>query len=129
MKNVIFKKVSTILIWSEHYRKLAKWYEETFNLVNVEELKHPKDTGILYGFAEGDTRIWIGEHSEVKGMNKDNLRIMFNINVDSVKEAFKYLKGKGAKVIAKPFKAPTFDKYFATFSDPDGNVFQIIGAE
>lgn len=51
---------------------------------------------------------------------------MFNINVDSVDEAFDYLQKRGTKVIAMHFKAPTFDKYFATFSDPDGNSFQII---
>ncbi len=52
---------------------------------------------------------------------------MFNLDVDSVNEAFKYLKSKGVRFEAEPLKAPTFDKYFATFYDPDGNLIQIIG--
>ena len=52
---------------------------------------------------------------------------MYNISVDSVDTAYAYLIKKGVTVIAKPFKAPTFDKWFATFSDPDGNTIQLIG--
>jgi len=71
--------------------------------------------------------LWIGSHSDVKGKNPDPPRHMFNINVDSVSEAFEYLTKKHVTVIAEPFKAPTFDKYFATLADPDGNYVQIIG--
>ena len=31
------------------------------------------------------------------------------------------------KILATPFKAPTFDKYFATFYDLDENLIQVIG--
>lgn len=52
---------------------------------------------------------------------------MFNITVDSVETAYNELIAKNVDFIAKPFKAPTFDKYFATFRDLDGNVMQLIG--
>jgi hypothetical protein len=52
---------------------------------------------------------------------------MFNISVDSVERAFQELKNKGVEFIAEPFKAPTFDSYFATFKDLDGNIVQFIG--
>ena len=52
---------------------------------------------------------------------------MFNISVDSVTKRFEELKSKGVEFIAEPFKAPTFDKYFATFKDFDGNIIQLIG--
>jgi predicted enzyme related to lactoylglutathione lyase len=123
----MFKKISTIIIWSEDWKKLAAWYQDVFNFKVIEEINHPKDTGVLWELPDGGPWLWVGQHSEVKGQNKDPLRIMFNINVDSVQKAYDYLVSKGTKVIAKPFKAPTFDKYFATFSDPDGNTFQIIG--
>lgn len=125
----MFHKISTILIWSENYKRLADWYQDVFNLKINEQLNHPKDTGILFEFPNGQPWIWVGKHSAIKGRNKDPLRIMFNINVDSVNEAYTYLKKKGAKVIAKPFHAPTMEKWFATFSDPDGNTVQIIGKE
>ena len=125
----MFQNISTILIWSSDYKRLANWYQNVFNLKINEQLNHPKDTGILFDFPGGGPRLWIGQHSEIRGTNKDPLRIMFNINVDSVRDAFTYLKHQGITVIAEPFKAPTFDKYFATCSDPDGNTIQIIGKE
>lgn len=124
-----FEKISTILIWSEDYKRLANWYKETFGFNVIEELNHPQDTGVLFDTGMGSPWVWIGQHSEIKGMNPDPDRHMFNINVSSVTETYDYLKQIGVQIIAEPFKAPTFDKYFATFSDPDGNIIQIIGGK
>ena len=125
----MFQKISTILIWSEDYHKLAVWYKDVFNLKTVEQLDHPKDTGILLGFPDGQPWLWVGQHDQINGKNKDPLRTMFNISVDSVTQAYTYLKEKGVTIIAEPFKAPTMEKWFATFSDPDGNTVQIIGKQ
>lgn len=123
----MFHKITTILIWSHDYKKLADWYQDIFHLTINEELNHPQDTGILFDFPDGSPWLWIGQHSEIHGINKDPLRIMFNITVDSVEKTYEYLLSKKVNIIAKPFKAPTFDKWFITFSDPDGNTIQIIG--
>lgn len=119
------KNISAILIWSQDYRKLSEWYIEKLELEVLEELDHPDDTGV--GFQVGDVYLWIGQHSEVKGKNKDPHRHMFNFTVDSVSETYEKLKERGVEFFAKPFKAPTFDKYFATFYDLDGNMVQLIG--
>ncbi len=119
--------ISAILIWSEDYKKLSNWYKEKLELTVLEELTHPEDTGVL--FKVGDMLLWIGQHSEVKGKNKDMHRHMFNFAVDSVAETYKQLKAKGVKFFAKPFKAPTMDRYFATFYDLDGNLVQLIGGK
>ena len=124
-----YHKISTILIWSENFRALADWYQKTFNLKSVEEINHPDDTGVLFEFPAGGTWLWIGQHSEVHGKNPNPHRIMFNIDVDSVSQAHEELKSKGVEFFAEPFKAPTFDKYFATLYDLDGNMVQIIGAK
>lgn len=121
----MIKNISAILIWSEDYKALADWYIEKLDLKVLEELTHPDDTGI--GFQVGNVYLWIGQHSEVKGKNKDMHRHMFNFVVDSVSETHKLLEAKGVKFLAKPFKAPTFDKYFATFYDLDDNLVQLIG--
>ncbi len=123
----MFQNISTIIIWSDNFRTLADWYLDVFHLKVVEEINHPQDTGILMEFPEGLPWLWVGKHSEIHGSNKDPLRIMYNINVDSVDKAYAYLLSKNVPIIAKPFKAPTFDKYFVTFSDPDGNTIQLIG--
>lgn len=124
-----FQKISTILIWSADFRRLADWYQRIFQLKVVEELSHPQDTGVLFSFPSGDTWLWIGQHSGVEGNNSDPHRHMFNINVESVSQAHQYLLEQGVRVLAPPFKAPTFDKYFVTFYDLDGNLIQLIGGK
>jgi catechol 2,3-dioxygenase-like lactoylglutathione lyase family enzyme len=124
---VSFKQISTVLIWSQDFRNLADWYRNIFDLQVVEELDHPQDTGVLLKFPEGGPWLWIGQHSKVIGKNPDPHRHMFNISVDSTGKTCDYLKSKGVKILAEPFKAPTFDKYFCTFYDPDGNLVQVIG--
>ena len=91
------------------------------------ELDHPDDTGVL--FQIGDTQLWIGQHSEVKGKNQDRARHMFNFDVDSVERIYEELKSRGVEFIATPFKAPTMDYYFATFLDLDQNMVQLFGAK
>lgn len=121
----MFKNVSDIIVWSQDYKKLAKWYQDKLELQKIGEVNHPQDKAI--GFRIGTVELWIGFHDRVKGKNKDKYRIMHNFTVDSVSESYKHLLIKGVKFIAKPFKAPTFDKYFATFQDLDGNIIQLIG--
>lgn len=120
-----FECISATLIWSGNYRKLAKWYQDKLGLKVKEELNHPNDTGIAMSI--GSSYFWVGKHSGIKGKNKDPFRIMFNIRVPSVTKTYNILKKRGVKIIAAPFKAPTFDKYFVTFSDLDGNTIQLIG--
>ncbi len=121
----MLKNISSVFVWSDNYRALANWYQEKLGLVPVEELNHPKDTGV--GFQVGKVYLWIGQHLKVKGKNKDIHRHMFNFVVDSVTKSYQQLEKKGVKFFAKPFKAPTFDKYFATFYDLDNNLVQLTG--
>lgn len=121
----MIKNITAILIWSENYKALAGWYKEKLGLKVLEELTHPKDTGI--GFKVGTMYLWIGQHSKVKGKNQDIHRHMFNFQVDSVTKTHEELQKKGVKFLAEPFKAYTFDKYFATFYDLDNNLIQLIG--
>lgn len=123
----MFKNFSDVIIWSEDYRKLVKWYKEMLGLKQIGEVYHPEDKAIGLKVGDSKTELWIGYHSKVKGKNKDKYRIMINLTVDSVSKTYADLIKKGVKFIAKPFKAPTFDKYFATFEDPDGNTLQLFG--
>ncbi len=127
MKDVGIKDISAILIWSDNYKALVGWYQEKLGLKILEELNHPDDTGV--GFMVGNVYLWIGKHSKVHGKNKDIHRHMFNFVVDHVSETYKILKDRGVKFLAKPFKAPTMDRYFATFYDLDNNLVQLIGGK
>lgn len=119
-------RISTVLIWSGNYPELVAWYKDKLQLPVVEELDHPQDTGTLFNC--GGVYLWIGSHSEVTGTNTDSARHMFNITVDSVSEAYKDLKSRGVEFIASPFESPAEkDFYFATFTDPENNLIQIVG--
>ena len=123
----MFKNISCVLIWSEDYKRLSNWYKDVLGLEAVDEITHPEDTGVE--FKVGESCLWIGQHDKVHGENKDPHRHMFNLTVDSVSETFEHLQSKGVEFIASPFKAPTFDKYFATFYDADKNIVQLIGGK
>jgi hypothetical protein len=56
-----FHNISTILIWSEHYKRLADWYQTTLNLKVNKTLTYADDTGILFEFPNGGPWLWIGQ--------------------------------------------------------------------
>lgn len=41
-----FNGIRNVLIWSEDYRALSKWYQDKLELAVIEEINHPDDTGI-----------------------------------------------------------------------------------
>ncbi|PIP52783.1 hypothetical protein COX08_04540 [Candidatus Beckwithbacteria bacterium CG23_combo_of_CG06-09_8_20_14_all_34_8] len=110
-----FSKISCVLIWSQNYQKLADWYQKVFNFEITWRVEHPDDTGIEFTLPGGNPWLWIGKHSQVKGKNKDPHRIMLNIDVDSIDETYQHLLKHKVKILAEPFKAPTFDKWLSAF--------------
>jgi len=123
----MFKSISSILIWSQNYRKLADWYIKHLELTPLFELTHPQDTGVA--FKIGESRLFIGQHSLVVGKNIDPHRHMFNLEVNSVSNVYEKLTNNGVEFLATPFLAPTHfkEKYFASFFDLDGNIVQLFG--
>ncbi len=49
----MFHKITTILLWSQDYERLARWYQDVFKVKVIEQLDHPNDTGILMEFPDG----------------------------------------------------------------------------
>lgn len=123
----MLKNISYVLIWSSDYKRLAKWYKDKLGLKVISEFNHPNDSGVEFGLPGGGCRIWIGQHSKVKGKNKDIHRHMINIEVDSVDEVYHLFNKKGVEFLVKPYKEPVVDTYCATFYDLDRNLIQIVG--
>lgn len=116
----------SIGIWSENYKKLAKWYEEVLNFKVSMSMELPNDSFVAFDF--GENWFWIGKHSKVRGKSKDPYRIMIGFHVDSVTEVYNELKKKGVEFIAKPFQEPDgSDGWAATFKDSEGNILQLFG--
>ena len=120
----MIKKVICIDIWSSNYKKLAEWYITYLNLVPVQELNLPDDTGIVFDI--GGTLLYIGQHSEVKGKSKDSNRIMVEFEIDSIFDVCKNLESRGVEFVRKPEKASTNDMYVATIYDLDKNIIQLV---
>ena len=119
----MIKNIGFITIWSDDYRALANWYEEVLGLKRTDELNLPEDTGVIFDFG-GGTALWIGEHSEVSGKNKDRYRSFVCYNVESVGDMYEKLVKQNVEFIRKPSLSPTKDYYAATAVDPDGNLIQ-----
>lgn len=126
-----------ILIWSANPDKLVKFYQEVLELKLEEKTDIPAQKGLAadYGYmliisSNGD-KVWIGKHSEVRGVSKEPVRIMHNLYTDEVEYWYKRVKKAGCKILCQPTKTPFFSKdipwYVATFLDPEGNAWQFMG--
>lgn len=119
---MVINSIDAILIWSENWQNLAKWYENTLELQVASRLNLEDDTGV--NFKIGELYFWIGYHDKVSGRNKDRYRIMIAFSVDSVKATYEKLLAKNVRFISKPTLSPTKDFYVATAMDPEDNVIQ-----
>jgi predicted enzyme related to lactoylglutathione lyase len=112
--------LNSILIYSEHPKELQAFYEKIF--------------GVTAGWSEGDFKgyrfgtvdVMIGLHDKVKGANMTPERLILNFETNDVRGEFERIKNLGATVIAEPYHPmEASDTWIATFSDVDGNYFQL----
>jgi predicted enzyme related to lactoylglutathione lyase len=110
---------NSILIGSENPERLVEYYNRLFGEAGWNE-------GGYVGWQIGRGGITVGPHDQVHGPNKEPGRIIWNIESEDVKADFERFKAAGAAVVREPY---SFDEapgtWIATFSDPDGNYFQL----
>ncbi len=121
-------------IFTEDADSLVKFYTDCLGFNITGKLEFPQDYGYGLEIAPGGRKIWLANHSEVTGRNKDTFRTMLNLYCDNVKEMFDKAKSwPGVEVVANPFNMtdmnPTEkpDRVAATILDPDGNCIQFMG--
>ena len=111
---------NSILIGSDNAPRLVEYYTKLFG-------KPGWDMGGFVGWLIGSGGITVGAHDQVHGSNTQPGRLIWNIESTEVKADFERLKAAGATVVREPY---TFDEapgtWIATFSDPDGNYFQVL---
>jgi predicted enzyme related to lactoylglutathione lyase len=109
-----------ILIGSDNPRRLADYYTKLLG-------KPGWDDGGYVGWLVGAAGLTVGPHSEVHGTNQEPGRLIFNFETPDVQGDFDTFKAAGATVVREPynFEGPP-DAWIATFSDPDGNYFQLV---
>jgi predicted enzyme related to lactoylglutathione lyase len=111
---------NSILIGSGDAERLAAYYTKVLGAPAFSEQGYS-------AFAIGTGWVTVGPHSEVNGPNPTPGRIIWNIETDDVRADFERFKAAGATVVTEPYD---FDagrgSTIATFSDPDGNYFQLM---
>ncbi len=121
----MIKGLEAILIGSENATKLAKFYRDVVGLKQTMsfELGEKGESG--YDFDLKGARIYILDHSKVKGKSKQPERLMFNLEVDDIEKEVKRLKKAKVKLIQDIYHIEDYGK-IATFEDIDGNYFQLV---
>jgi predicted enzyme related to lactoylglutathione lyase len=114
--------LNSILIGSADPERLADYYSRLFGAPGW------ADSGYR-GWQIGTGFVTVGPHDQVSGTNAQPGRIIWNIESEDVLADFARLSAAGATVVREPYQpgaAP--DGWIATFSDPDGNYFQLMSA-
>ena len=111
---------NNILIGTDNAPRLVDYYTKVFG-------KPSWDQGGFVGWLIGSGGVTVGAHDQVHGKNAQPGRIIWNIESADVKGDFARLKGAGATVVREPYNfEQAQDTWIATFSDPDGNYFQLM---
>ena len=106
------------MIGSQQALEMAKFYEKVIGR------KADMVEGTWHGWQFGNLFFSIGEHSEVGEASREPQRIIFNFETKEVKEEFERIKKTGATVVKELYEMG--GGWIATFSDPDGNYFQLM---
>lgn len=135
-------KGSRILIWSQNPDELMKFYRDTLDMQLDAKIDIPSKDGIEadYGYlliisengdSEYGNKVFIGKHSEVKGISKEPVRIMHNLYTDDVQSWYEKVRDAGCTIVCEPTKTPFYSEslpwYVSTFLDPEGNSWQFMG--
>ena len=110
--------LSSIMIGTSQVDVMAEFYHKV-----IGRPADMKEEG-WHGWQVGKCFIGIGAHSQVHDKSKEPQRVIFNFETKEVKEEFERIKGLGATVVAEPYEMGP--GLIATFSDPDGNYFQLM---
>jgi len=114
----MIKTVWSITFSVSDLKRATKFYEETLGL----EKKYEYSSYV--GFECGGVEIGLIPKLE-KGHKADTLSPSVDFLVDNVDEVYNELKQKGAKFLEELHEEPWGGKQ-ATFTDPDGNILEIV---
>lgn len=122
----IIRNIESITLFSENAKNLADFYKEKVGLKSTSEAKLGENGETkLFAFEMSGASLYIVDHSEVKGINKEPSRIIFNLEVDDIEKDVKRLEQKEVKKIQDIYHVEDYG-YIATFEDHDGNYFQLV---
>ena len=109
-----------VLIWTSAvtFPAMAGFYRDVLRL----PVRSERDGFI--NFEWGGLRLTIATHDHIQGRSLEPLRMMVNFAVDDINPTHARLLARGVSFIREPEREPW--GFVATFSDPDGNVLQLL---
>lgn len=113
-------------LFTENAKKLADFYKDKVGLKISFEGKIGENNEEIYELKLGKgPNIYIIDHSRVKGKNTNPDRIIFNIEVDNIKNEVTRLKKAKVKQVQATYHVEGYG-WICTFADVDGNYFQLV---
>jgi catechol 2,3-dioxygenase-like lactoylglutathione lyase family enzyme len=113
----MIRRIWDITLTIKDLKKAIEFYE------NVLGLQKKYEFDDYAGFDCGGVELGVKTWGELQPPRKGEPCIDFL--VDNVDEVYRTLRGKGVKFLEKP-KDTLWGAYAATFTDPDGNVLQLV---
>ena len=111
--------IAGVIIWTGDLDNLLNFYQDTLGL--LPHSIHPN----FVSFKWENMRLGIGSHDKISGHAKDPVRIMVNWRVSNIVKEYKKLTNRGV-VFTRPPEQEHWGGWVATFSDPDGNILQLL---
>ena len=108
-----------VIIWTENLERLLAFYRDTLGL------KPHSLRPDFVSFKWGNMRLNLGKHSLVEGQAKEPHRSMINLGVKAIHEIHHALRDKGV-IFSRLPEREHWGGWVATFSDPDGNILQLL---
>jgi predicted enzyme related to lactoylglutathione lyase len=110
-----------VLLWTspDRFEAMARFYRE---ILGLEARTRKAD---FVNFDWHGVRLSVGVHDGVRGASRDPRRVMVNLAVDDIQAAFRRLGAAGV-VFTRPPEREAWGGMVATFTDPDGNILQLM---
>ncbi|MDA0302227.1 MAG: hypothetical protein DWG80_03910 [Chloroflexi bacterium] len=118
-----------VVIWTTHerYPAMRAFYVDTLGLAPRSDRPDFVSFVLSAPGCPDDVRLNVSVHREVEGAARDPLRIMLLLRVDDIHATAARLQVAGVRFTRPPEQEP-WGGWIATFSDPDGNVVQLLQA-
>ncbi|OGD87084.1 hypothetical protein A2870_04630 [Candidatus Curtissbacteria bacterium RIFCSPHIGHO2_01_FULL_41_11] len=122
----MIKRLESLNLFTESAKKLSAFYRDKVGLKITFEAVMGENDEEMYELKLGiGPKLYIIDHSKVKGLNKNPDRVIFNLEVDDIKKEAARLKKAKVKLVQDTYHVEGYG-YIATFADIDGNYFQIV---
>lgn len=111
--------IAGVILWTQDVERLAAFYRDVLGMT-----PHSVRPDFV-AFSFGSVRLSIGRHDQVSGEAKDPYRVMVNLSVGEIHQAYARLRSRNV-LFLRPPEQERWGGWVATFKDPDGNILQLL---